>query len=121
MVTTIPSGPMVADKLLIPTDLVDPTPMSGEFALLLLYTSHRLTHNRSGNQGNHVGGKGWNPGSARTITYSGTYAPNGNSYLAVYGWTRSPLVEYYIVENFGTYNPSSGATRRGSVTTDGSV
>ncbi|MEV2242461.1 glycoside hydrolase family 11 protein, partial [Micromonospora sp. NPDC049891] len=31
----------------------------------------------------------------------------------------SPLVEYYIVENFGSYNPSSGATRLGSVTTDG--
>ncbi|KAJ4302467.1 hypothetical protein N0V88_002612 [Collariella sp. IMI 366227] len=74
----------------------------------------------SGN-GNWVGGKGWNPGTARTITYSGTYQPNGNSYLAVYGWTRSPLVEYYVVENFGTYDPSTGATRLGSITTDGST
>ncbi|KAK4167866.1 glycosyl hydrolases family 11-domain-containing protein [Cladorrhinum sp. PSN259] len=72
----------------------------------------------SGN-GNWVGGKGWATGSARTINYTGTYQPNGNSYLAVYGWTRNPLVEYYVVENFGTYNPSSGATRMGSVTTDG--
>ncbi|KXX79513.1 Endo-1,4-beta-xylanase B [Madurella mycetomatis] len=74
----------------------------------------------SGN-GNWVGGKGWNPGTARTINYTGTYQPNGNSYLAVYGWTRNPLVEYYVVENFGTYNPSSGATHLGSVTTDGST
>ncbi|SCO81304.1 probable endo-1,4-beta-xylanase B precursor [Fusarium oxysporum] len=71
--------------------------------------------------GNVVGGKGWSPGKARTISYEGEYKPNGNSYLSVYGWTRNPLVEYYIVESFGTYNPSSGATKKGTVEADGST
>ncbi|EJT69560.1 hypothetical protein GGTG_13178 [Gaeumannomyces tritici R3-111a-1] len=74
----------------------------------------------SGN-GNLVGGKGWNPGSSnRNISYTAQYRPNGNSYLAVYGWTRNPLVEYYVVENFGTYDPSSQASRKGTINVDGS-
>jgi endo-1,4-beta-xylanase len=55
----------------------------------------------------------------RTINYSGTYQPNGNSYLSVYGWTRNPLIEYYVVESYGSYNPSSAATKKGTVTCDG--
>jgi endo-1,4-beta-xylanase len=54
-----------------------------------------------------------------TINYGGAFSPQGNGYLSVYGWTRNPLVEYYVVENYGTYNPSSAAQRKGSVTTDG--
>jgi len=72
------------------------------------------------NVNNFVAGKGWKPGATRVIGYNGTW--NGgsvNSYLSVYGWTRSPLIEYYIVESFGTYNPSTGAQKLGTVSSDG--
>jgi endo-1,4-beta-xylanase len=77
---------------------------------MLSHTSrsrHRLTQYR-------------NPGAERVVNYNGTWnAGSVNSYISLYGWTRNPLIEYYIVEAYGSYNPSSAAQKKGSVTSDG--
>lgn len=38
--------------------------------------------------------------------------------LSVYGWTTNPLVEYYIMEDYTSYQ--GGGTVKGSLTSDGS-
>jgi endo-1,4-beta-xylanase len=63
------------------------------------------------NCGNFVCGKGWNPGGARNITWSGS--ANGAQFFGVYGWLQNPLVEYYI--------PRSGGSSRGTYQADGTT
>jgi len=70
--------------------------------------------------GNFVGGKGWSTGSSsRRIGYNcGAWQPNGNAYLCVYGWTTNPLIEYYVVDSWGSWRPPGGSSP-GTVSTDG--
>jgi endo-1,4-beta-xylanase len=63
-----------------------------------------------------VAGKGWNPGSARTINYNIGSLSGSYNFVGVYGWTTNPLIEYYVCE-LGSI--TYGATNVGSVTSDG--
>ncbi len=71
-------------------------------------------------------GKKWTSNSPQwetlgdiTMEYAADYNPNGNSYLSVYGWTRDSLVEYYIIESWGTWRPPGGEGYKGTINVDG--
>ncbi len=48
--------------------------------------------------GDVVGGKGWNPGSARNIGYNVGALSGSYNLVGIYGWTINPLIEYYVCE-----------------------
>jgi len=39
------------------------------------------------------------------------------SYLCIYGWTQNPLIEFYVIENYGNYRP--GKNFHGTIEIDG--
>jgi endo-1,4-beta-xylanase len=66
-----------------------------------------------------VAREGIRPGTGSLVTeYTANFSPNGNSYLTLYGWTTDPLVEYYVVDGWGSWRPPGG-TAFGTVTSDG--
>lgn len=70
--------------------------------------------------GNFTCGKGWSSGSStRVVGYNiGAYTQTGGGgSIAYYGWTKNPLIEYYVNERWGGYRPTGEL--RGSVTSDG--
>jgi hypothetical protein len=68
---------------------------------------------------NFIAGKGWEIGSPdRVVDFTGSFEGGVNGTLALYGWTRNPLVEYYVVENHGTWTPPGGV-QKGTLVCDG--
>ncbi|WP_051456488.1 glycoside hydrolase family 11 protein [Ruminococcus flavefaciens] len=56
------------------------------------------------------------------LTYDVEYTPRGNSYMCVYGWTRNPLMEYYIVEGWGDWRPpGNDGEVKGTVSANGNT
>jgi oligosaccharide reducing-end xylanase len=71
------------------------------------------------NVGNFTAGKGWATGKEdRVIYFSGSFDGGNNGFLAVYGWTKDPLVEYYVVESHGGWTPPGGVSK-GTFVSDG--
>ena len=62
--------------------------------------------------------KTWQQLGSISVSYNVDYRPNGNSYMCVYGWTRNPLIEYYIVDSWGTWRPPGGGSS-GQINVDG--
>jgi hypothetical protein len=87
-------------------------------ASMTLYPGGRYTTSWNG-VNNFTAGKGWAVGAPdRNICFSGTFDGGTNGFLAVYGWTKNALIEYYVVENYGQWTPPGG-TSKGTFTSDG--
>ncbi|KAI3316653.1 concanavalin A-like lectin/glucanase domain-containing protein [Xylariaceae sp. AK1471] len=71
--------------------------------------------------GNFVVGRGYQPARDMLVNYTGAFHTTGAAYLALYGWTRNPLVEYYVIEAMGNHNPSDNvsSTQYGCLQSDG--
>jgi len=98
----------------------------GSFACMTMgaggnYSTSWNTNGAPAGKGNLVGGKGWPTGSYnRVIGYNaGAFNGGSNGYLCAYGWTQSPLIEYYIVDNYGDYTPPGNQELRGTIESDG--
>jgi len=75
------------------------------------------------NVGNFTAGKGWAVGKPdRVVCFSGSFNGGSNGFLALYGWTKNALIEYYVCENHGQWTPpgnTSDIQKKGTYTSDG--
>ena len=71
------------------------------------------------NCSNFTCGKGWRTGSPdKIVNFTGSFNGGNNGYLALYGWTKNPLIEYYVIENYGQWTPP-GSNSIGTLNSDG--
>lgn len=79
---------------------------------------------RAGNQFNNLHGLGWRTGRRdRVIGYNLGYlrhtsGTQGMTIATFYGWTRSPLIEYYVLDNWLNHRSTPGS-RIGTFQSDG--
>ncbi len=69
------------------------------------------------NTNNVVGGKGWQTGAARVVNYNVGHVSGSYNFVGVYGWTKSPLIEYYVSEKGSIY--VANATKINTLRADG--
>jgi len=95
---------------------------TGDACMILAAEGRYGTQWRLSGGGNIVAGKGWRTGTSdRVVHYrADSFVPGSNGYLALYGWSRAPLVEYYVVDNWGGFEPpGEGAQVLGTFESDG--
>jgi endo-1,4-beta-xylanase len=81
------------------------------------------------NSGDFLARVGLGLGSSKTYDQFGTFSADfaetktgsagGFSYVGIYGWSVSPLVEYYIVDDWFSGHPNPGGSKVGTVSVDG--
>ncbi|KAH8900422.1 glycoside hydrolase family 11 protein [Thozetella sp. PMI_491] len=72
------------------------------------------------NANDFVVGVGWKTGTTAPITFGGSFSTSsGTGLLTAYGWTTSPLVEYYVMESYT--NPPTQGVIKGTFTSDGAT
>jgi endo-1,4-beta-xylanase len=96
---------------------------SGEACLTFTAPGGYATRYRLNRHENLVAGLGWRVGTLdRRLTYrADRFEAGTSSYLTLYGWSTDPLIEYYVVDSWGSdfTPPGPGARMLGTVDSDG--